>query len=64
MGEKGWLRQVLSDAKADVNTWPDWMKQSGWEREPARSQVALSIREETVSAPRQLNAKESTISGR
>ena len=37
MSERGWLKQVLSDAKADVNSWPEWMKNSSWDRTSTRS---------------------------
>lgn len=38
MSERGWLRQVLSDAKADVNSWPEWMRNSSWDSNPTRLQ--------------------------
>jgi hypothetical protein len=28
MSERGWLKEVLHAAKADVDRWPDWMKNS------------------------------------
>lgn len=33
MSERGWLKEILADAKADVNTWPEWLKTSGRERQ-------------------------------
>jgi hypothetical protein len=64
MSERGWLRQVLSEARADVNTWPDWMKYSGCEGEPAHSQDTRLGAAQKVSAappqePKQGNEKES-----
>jgi hypothetical protein len=26
MGEKGWLKTVLDGAKADYESWPEWMR--------------------------------------
>jgi hypothetical protein len=60
MSERGWLRQVLSEAKADVNTWPDWMKQSRCEGEPARSQNTRSSAAERQSAAPQHGPQQST----
>jgi hypothetical protein len=62
MSDRGWLRQVLNEAKADVSAWPDWMQHSSWEREPARSQDSRSSATDKMSATEdRRDAKEQII---
>jgi hypothetical protein len=40
MPEKGWLKEVLDQARQEVNQWPSWMKDQ--EPEPGQSYKAWS----------------------
>lgn len=37
--KKDWLKKVLNDASADVESWPNWMKDSPDDRKPTQVQA-------------------------
>lgn len=42
MNERGWLKGVLEEARAEVNSWPEWMRE-------ATGNVSEARRGETVA---------------
>jgi len=48
MSERGWLKEVLEAARADVNAWPEWMRQSSTE---STYNLGASTQPESSSKP-------------
>lgn len=53
MPDQGWLKQVLEQAKNDVDKWPSWMKDQ--EPEPGQSYRSWSSQDE--EAKEKINLK-------
>jgi hypothetical protein len=48
MDERGWLKGVLEEARAEVNSWPEWMREATGNLGDARSGVTVA---ENVAEP-------------